>query len=116
MAYSALAAPALIWTPSRQTIGSCVVTAGSAAPKSAAHRVAVWAFSVGRQGFLRRDGLVGAVLIEQNDEWQTQNRYMQTEGMAEMMTLAVEARPLQIIPNCRLTDDHLRPTIEITPR
>ena len=29
--------------------------------------------------------LIGAVLLEANDEWQTQNRYMQTEPMAELM-------------------------------
>ncbi|BAI75259.1 transposase (plasmid) [Azospirillum sp. B510] len=28
--------------------------------------------------------LIGAVLLEQNDEWQTQNRYMQVEAMAEL--------------------------------
>ena len=26
--------------------------------------------------------LIGAVLLEQNDEWQLQHRYMQVEGMA----------------------------------
>ena len=28
--------------------------------------------------------LIGAVLLEQNDEWQLQHRYMQVEGMAEL--------------------------------
>ncbi len=42
--------------------------------------------------------LVGAVLMEQNDEWQTQNRYMQIEGMAEMANPVIEAQPLQITP------------------
>ena len=42
--------------------------------------------------------LVGAVLLEQNDEWQTQNRYMQIEGMTEMANPVIEAQPLQITP------------------
>ncbi len=29
--------------------------------------------------------LIGAVLLEQNDEWQTQNRYMQVEAMGEFV-------------------------------
>lgn len=30
--------------------------------------------------------LIGAVLLEANDEWQLQHRYMQVEAMAELMT------------------------------
>ncbi|MFT2093862.1 IS256 family transposase [Acidiphilium multivorum] len=40
--------------------------------------------------------LVGAVLLEQNDEWQTQNRYMQTEPMAELTPPAIDVFPPQI--------------------
>ena len=34
--------------------------------------------------------LIGAVLLEQNDEWQLQHRYMQVEGMAELATPQIE--------------------------
>ncbi len=40
--------------------------------------------------------LLGAVLLEANDEWQLQHRYMQVEAMAELTTPAVE--PAQIPP------------------
>ena len=36
------------------------------------------------------------VLLEANDEWQLQNRYMQTEPMTELMTPAIDAVPTQI--------------------
>ena len=42
--------------------------------------------------------LIVAVLMEQNDEWQTQNRTMQIEGMAEMTVSLVESPTLQITP------------------
>jgi putative transposase len=34
--------------------------------------------------------LIGAVLLEQNDEWQLQHRYMQVEAMADMLTPPAE--------------------------
>jgi transposase-like protein len=37
--------------------------------------------------------LIGAVLLEQNDEWQLQHRYMQVEAMAELMAPATRPRP-----------------------
>jgi putative transposase len=43
--------------------------------------------------------LIGAVLLEANDDWQLQHRYMQIEGMAELNTAP--------------GDDHL---LEATPR
>src|ERR671932_2198102 len=42
--------------------------------------------------------LIGAVLLEQNDERQLQHRYMQVEGMAELLAPAVEPEPAQIPP------------------
>ena len=35
--------------------------------------------------------LIGAVLLEANDEWQLQHRYMQTEAMAELTPPLTEA-------------------------
>ena len=40
--------------------------------------------------------LIGAVLLEANDEWQTQHRYMQTEPMADLMAPIINGEPAQI--------------------
>jgi putative transposase len=40
--------------------------------------------------------LIGAVLLEANDEWQLQHRYMQTEAMAELVPPLNDAVPTQI--------------------
>ena len=40
--------------------------------------------------------LIGAVLLEANDEWQLQHRYMQTEAMAELTPPLIDAIPTQI--------------------
>ena len=40
--------------------------------------------------------LIGAVLLEANDEWQLQHRYMQTEAMAELTPPTIDAVPTQI--------------------
>ena len=42
--------------------------------------------------------LIRAVLLEQNDEWQVQHRYMQVEGMAELTASSAEPDPAQIPP------------------
>ena len=42
--------------------------------------------------------LIGAVLMEANDEWQLQHRYMQIEGMAELAAPLAEAQPLLTTP------------------
>ena len=39
---------------------------------------------------------IGAVLLQANDEWQTQNRYMQTKPMAELMATGTKSETLKI--------------------
>ena len=40
--------------------------------------------------------LIGAVLLEANDEWQLQHRYMQTEPMAELTPPLIDGVPTQL--------------------
>ena len=40
--------------------------------------------------------LIGAVLLEANDEWQLQHRYMETEAMADFTPPLIDAAPNQI--------------------
>ena len=40
--------------------------------------------------------LIGGVLLELNDEWQLQHRYMQVEVMAELTAATGAADPRQI--------------------
>ena len=42
--------------------------------------------------------LIGAVLLEANDEWQLQHRYMQIEGMVELATPMIKEQTLAITP------------------
>jgi putative transposase len=42
--------------------------------------------------------LIGAVLLEANDEWQLQHRYMQVEGMAELLAPDPEVDTLRLPP------------------
>ena len=42
--------------------------------------------------------LIGAVLLEQNDEWQLQHRYMQLEAMAEFTPPAAGTEQRQLPP------------------
>ena len=42
--------------------------------------------------------LIGAVLLEQNDEWMLQHRYMQIEGMVELTPPAIDAEPAKLPP------------------
>jgi len=43
--------------------------------------------------------LIGAVLLEQNDEWLLQHRYMQIEGMTEITPPALDAVPVKLPPH-----------------
>jgi transposase-like protein len=42
--------------------------------------------------------LIGAVLLEANDDWQLQHRYMQIEGMTELATPMINQQALAITP------------------
>ncbi len=42
--------------------------------------------------------LIGAVLLEQNDEWQLQHRYMQLEAMVELAPPADDVPTLALPP------------------
>jgi len=42
--------------------------------------------------------LIGAVLLEQNDEWLLQCRYMQIEGMAELIPRPIDPDPAKLPP------------------
>ena len=42
--------------------------------------------------------LIGAVLLEQNDEWLLQCRYMQIEGMAELIPPLIDTDPATLPP------------------
>jgi hypothetical protein len=51
--------------------------------------------------------LIGAVLLEANDDWQLQHRYMQIEGMAELNTGPADDQLLEVTPR-RMTHGHLK--------
>ena len=53
--------------------------------------------------------LIGAVLLEQNDEWQLQHRYMQVEAMAELCTGDDRRRAYSDFHRSRVIRGHLRP-------
>jgi putative transposase len=42
--------------------------------------------------------LIGAVLLEQNDEWQLMHRDMQVEAMAEFLMPVAEPDPIRQLP------------------
>ena len=54
----------------------------------------MWSASSPNEGSIIR--LIGAVLLEANDEWQLQHRYMQTEPMAELMAPTIDVTQNQI--------------------
>ena len=77
------------------------MTKGAGIEKEVKRRADVVGICPSEPSILR---LIGAVLLEQNDEWQLQHRYMQIEGMAALVppTLDGEATSL--------------PTAQITPQ
>ena len=44
------------------------------------------------------EGLIGAVLLEANDEWQMQHRYMGVEAMGELLNPTTTNETLQLPP------------------
>ena len=48
--------------------------------------------------------LIGAVLLEANDDWQLQHRYMQIEGMTELATPMINQQTLAITPQAAECD------------
>ena len=42
--------------------------------------------------------LIGAVLLQQNDEWLLQHRYMQVEARAELTPPMIDAEPAKLPP------------------
>ena len=52
--------------------------------------------------------LISAVLLEQNDEWLLQHRYMQIEGMAELIPPLIDNSPANFHP-WRPIEGHLKP-------
>jgi hypothetical protein len=79
------------------------LTGGAGIEKEVKRRADVVGIFPNEAGIIR---LVGAVLMEQHDEWQLQHRYMQLEAMAELATPS-DAEPLQLRPKGRLIDGHL---------
>ncbi len=59
--------------------------------------------------------LIGAVLLEANDEWQLQHRYMQTEAMAELTPPLIEADCQPDFHRSRMIHGHLN-SPEFPPR
>jgi Transposase, Mutator family len=51
--------------------------------------------------------LIGAVLLEQNDEWLLHCRYMQIEGMAELTPSLIDADPAKLPPLTAQPNGHL---------
>ena len=43
--------------------------------------------------------LIGAVLMECNDEWAVQTRYMQVEAMVELLAPTTDSKPAEITAN-----------------
>ena len=79
-------------SPSRIAANCTAPTAG-AAEQGSQRRADVVGISPDEAAIIR---LIGAVLLEQNDEWHLQHRYMQVEVMAELAAAASASDPRQI--------------------